>query len=69
MSAKATRAMKVFLQLSDSEKAELINLINEYQGGETNLRKSLTDRVLKEERSPMINFGPLPGSTCPYCGR
>jgi hypothetical protein len=69
MSSKATRAMKVFLGLSDSEKSEFIDQLNEYQKGDGQLRKSINTRVLKEESTPMVNFGPIPGAHCPYCGR
>ncbi len=53
-----------FLKLNDSQKNEAAAEINRAQRGElTAVRESVRKSIMS------VNFGPMPGGSCPCCGR
>lgn len=65
MNKKVAPVMKFFIELTESDKVELINNINQYISGDFQTRRMLNEEATK---SIAIHFGPSP-QTCPYCGR
>lgn len=77
MSDNAKRVMAVWVSLTPAERAEAVQLINEYQNADEKKKKELDLESLLEslnesrsfmKSSPTMNFGPL-GGGCPYCGK
>ena len=68
MRENVARALNVFLNLTDSEKSEMLEYLKEYPS----YPHSTTGKIqksLNETRVLGVTFGPAPGSTCPYCGK
>jgi hypothetical protein len=65
MNNKTKLVFRGFVELTDSERTELIAEISKYQNGTRDLRESLSKSVRSDTT---INFGPAPGN-CPCCGR
>ena len=65
MTVKTKRVFRGFVELSATERAELITEINKYLQGTVQLQESITKSIRSDNT---VNFGPAPGG-CPCCGR
>lgn len=65
MNVKTKRVLRGFVELSATERAELITEMNKYLQGNVQLQESITKSIRSDNT---INFGPTPGG-CPCCGR
>jgi len=69
MREKVARTLNVFMNLNDSEKAELLEFLKEYPDYPFTTTNKI-QKSLSETRGVFgVTFGPAPGSTCPYCGK
>lgn len=77
MNEKTKKVIKGFLNLSSSEKSEIVNLLKEYDKypnlTNADLRKAISTESFSESRKSFnndstVNFGPRPEG-CPCCGR
>ncbi len=62
MSAKTEKFKYEFTKLSETEKAELIKFINDYQNGSTFHKANLSEYLRK-------SLGPTDASKCGCCGK
>ena len=67
ISSKVAVVLQGFIQLSQDERREFIDRLNELISGDAAKRKDLREEVLR--KSLTITFGPAPQNTCPCCGR
>ena len=65
MTTDAKRLIKVFLELSDSDKKEVADFIKSYTDSSYFEKGHKSERFLNESRV----LGPISSSICPYCGR
>lgn len=65
MNVKTKRVFRGFVELSATERAELITEMNKYLQGTVQLQESITKSMRSDNT---VNFGPAPGG-CPCCGR
>ena len=67
MQPKVEVVINGFLKLSDSEKEEFVNLVEQYKKYPYTTGDEIK-KTLDESRTFGVNFGPAPGS-CPCCGK
>ena len=65
MTNKQNVVLKGLLELSDSERAEVIREAQNYQSKTFSEKGSLNETLNKSQRV----LGPISGSSCPCCGR
>lgn len=72
MSDKVSVFIKAFLDLTAAEKKQVIEVAKALEGAAGPINES---RIMKSfgleslESGTTINFAPIPGSSCPACGR
>ena len=66
MTDKTKFVMKGYIELSDEEKADFIDELNNYNKSGRALQENFSERVGKSINS--VVFGPL-SKQCPCCGR
>lgn len=65
MNARTKQVFRGFVELSATERSELIDEINKYLKGTRELQESVSKSIRSDTN---VNFGPAPGG-CPCCSR
>jgi hypothetical protein len=65
MTTDAKRLIRVFLNLSESDKREVAEFIKNFDNSSPTERSTKTFSYLNESRV----LGPISSNTCPYCGK
>ncbi|MGE1094701.1 hypothetical protein [Pseudomonas zeae] len=72
MTDKAKRVLAVWASLTQAERDEAVELLNEFQRANVQQKEKIALESLSEsyfiKGSPTMNFGPL-GGGCVYCGK
>ncbi|MDA8503802.1 hypothetical protein NNO02_15235 [Citrobacter sp. Awk 2] len=72
MSDKAKRVLAIWTSLTEAEREEAVELINEFQNANEKRKEEIAMESFNESaslrKSTTMNFGPL-GGGCPYCGK
>lgn len=76
MNDRSKKVIAGFLNLTSSEKKEILSLIKDYDSSphsvESDLKRAMGHESFSESRKSFndstVNFGPRPEG-CPYCGR
>ena len=66
MSNNIENFIKAFMQLSDSEKGQVYEIVKTLETGSLNERQIAIEKF--ESNASTINFAPSPGA-CPTCGK
>lgn len=63
MDRKVGIIFRAYLSLSDAQKSELIQTMNDYNGGTIEKKIALSHSAMR------VDLGPVSGGGCPLCGK